>query len=178
MELKVGYSSGVIMAVSLLSLSGCMELGSFEERAVSERSTYRRIDLDPRTYASPRGEVVEESGGTGKKAAGGEVAAEIPKPEELPIDLPTVLRLAGTDSLEVRLADERLNEARARILAADMQFLPSITPVFGNNWHRGRLQDTGGAFLDVDKQNSLVASGVNADLHIGESVFASLAARR
>ena len=106
-------------------------------------------------------------------------SANIPKPEEFPIDLPMVLRLAGLNALDVRIAAERVNEARAQRLSADMQFLPAIRPAFENRWAYGRVQGTTGAFAQAHNKTSAL-EGVEAslDLHIGESLFASLAARR
>jgi len=45
-----------------------------------------------------------------------------------PIDLPTVLRLAGAQNLDVQIARERLNEAQASRETALEQFVPSLTP--------------------------------------------------
>jgi hypothetical protein len=54
------------------------------------------------------------------------------KPEELPIDLPTVLKLAGCDNLDYRAACVKLREARAVTLQAKLEFLPTLTPIFDN----------------------------------------------
>ncbi|HLX65056.1 MAG TPA: TolC family protein, partial [Planctomycetota bacterium] len=102
----------------------------------------------------------------------------LPKPTELPIDLPTVLRLAGCDNLEVHFACAALEEAEARTLAAKMTFLPSLYPQFINRWHQGQTQNSNGTFITVDKQNNFYGNGAVLDLHIGESIYATLAARR
>ena len=100
------------------------------------------------------------------------------KPTELPIDLPAVLRLAGCDSLDVRLATVRLEEAEGHTLAAKMQFLPTLSPILENRWHHGRAQNTNGTFIDVDKQSSRLGGVAHAEWHFGETIFQVLAARR
>ncbi len=100
------------------------------------------------------------------------------KPVELPIDLPTVLKLAGCDNLDIRLACARLDEAEAHTLAAKMQFLPTLTPFLENRWHHGRAQNTNGTFIDVDKQSSRGGGLARLEWHLGESIFQVLAARR
>lgn len=158
---------------SLLLFSGCMELSSRQDYGATEiRKDYRAIQISPHDY-----ETIEhrQAGPAANEAA---PPLDGLAPAEIPIDLPTVLRLAGTDALEVRLAGERVNEARGRTLAADMQFLPSISPAFVNRWHNGRAQTVQGTFIEVDKQSSLQGVGAAADWRLGESVFQSLAARK
>jgi outer membrane protein TolC len=163
------------MGVFVLFISGCMELSSPEGRDIPAiRDSYRPVNASliaetrrADTRRSNPAPAIDES-----------VPSEVRKPEELPIDLPTVLRLAGGDALEVRLANERVAEARARTLAADMQFLPSIQPNFVNRWHSGRTQAVNGPFLDVDKQNSQLGVSAYGEWRIGESLFQSLAARK
>ena len=50
------------------------------------------------------------------------------KPVELPIDLPTVLKLAGARNLDLQLAREKLAEARAQHEQSVLQFFPWIAP--------------------------------------------------
>lgn len=102
----------------------------------------------------------------------------VPRPQTLPIDLPTVLRLAGTDALEVKLAGERTAEASARRLGADMQFLPVVQLGYNNVWQQGETQNTNGTFLNVDKQSSQLGGGAALNLQIGEDIYRSLAARK
>jgi outer membrane protein TolC len=111
--------------------------------------------------------------------SGDELAVKIPQPAELPIDLPTVLRLAGVSVLDVKFAQEQLREARGRRLEADMSFLPTIRPLTQLHWDYGQVQDTGGTFqIAHDDQSALEAINATLDLHLGESIYASLAARR
>ena len=51
-----------------------------------------------------------------------------------PVDLPTVLRLAGAQNLEIQMARERLREAEAQRSSALERFFPWIAP--GVSYHR------------------------------------------
>src|SRR5205085_11475178 len=63
------------------------------------------------------------------------VTAQLPPPANksimntvFPIDLPTVLRLANAQNLDVQIARQRLEEAKAQNDSAAEQFLPWISP--------------------------------------------------
>src|SRR5689334_13324280 len=51
-----------------------------------------------------------------------------------PIDLPTALRLAGAQNLDIQIARERLREAQANRRSALEQFFPWVAP--GVQYHR------------------------------------------
>ncbi len=94
-----------------------------------------------------------------------ERAEELPSPvviealrESMPIDLPTALRLAGANHLQIALASERIREAAARLDQANVLWIPSVNLGIGYNRHDGRIQDTRGDILDVSRQ-SLYAGG-------------------
>lgn len=94
------------------------------------------------------------------------------------IDLPTVLRLAGAQNLDVQLATEKLNEARANEAGTLWQFFPWITPGVGYAAHDGRLQDVIGNVFDVHKQSYTVGPAVIARLDIGDAIYKRLAAKQ
>ncbi len=75
-----------------------------------------------------------------------------------PIDLANALGLGGADNLQVRLARTRLFQAQARQLEAKTLWLPSIRLGVGYNKHDGRLQETEGGVLEIDR-NSLFYGG-------------------
>ena len=58
------------------------------------------------------------------------------------IDLPTVLRLAGAQNLDVALARERLAEARAQHESTRLQFFPWLSPGITYRRHDNLIQDT------------------------------------
>ncbi len=75
-----------------------------------------------------------------------------------PIDLANALGLGGADNLQVRLARTRLFQAQARHLEAKTLWLPSIRLGVGYNKHDGRLQETVGNVIEVER-NSLFYGG-------------------
>jgi outer membrane protein TolC len=91
-----------------------------------------------------------------------------------PIDLPTVLRLAGAQNLDIQLAREKLNEARANRESAIERFLPWVSPGVTYRHHEGRLQDTQGNILDVSKQNYAAGGTIGAQWEIGDAIYKSL----
>jgi len=75
-----------------------------------------------------------------------------------PIDLANALGLGGADNVQVRLARTRLFQAQARHLEAKTLWLPSIRLGVGYNKHDGRLQETTGDVIEVER-NSLFYGG-------------------
>ena len=115
--------------------------------------------------------------------------------EHYVIDLPTVLRLAGTDNWGVRLAYERICEAQARLDAAEVMWLPSLNLGVGYTKHDGRIQATTGEVLDVSRNSFFVGGGavtadapttggaggparLFVDLSLADAIFQPLAARQ
>ncbi|OHB74224.1 MAG: hypothetical protein A2W17_02155 [Planctomycetes bacterium RBG_16_41_13] len=98
--------------------------------------------------------------------------------EKYPIDLTTVLRLAGAQPLELALVREKVHDAYAEVILSKERFIPNITPEIGFFRHEGEIQDTSGTFLETDKQ--FVSPGVNLNLEYspGEAVFSALAAQQ
>ncbi|MCI0457376.1 MAG: TolC family protein [Gemmataceae bacterium] len=84
-----------------------------------------------------------------------------PSADRHPIDLPTALRLAGANNLQIALAGERIREAQARLEAARAQWLPSLNAGLGYNHHDGRIQDTRGEILEVSRNALFVGGGPN-----------------
>lgn len=94
------------------------------------------------------------------------------------IDLPAAMRLAGAQNLDVQLAQERLDEARAAEDETLWQFFPTLGAGVGYAAHNGRIQDVGGTILDVDKQQVTFGPSLSASLDFGEAVYKRLAARQ
>jgi len=95
-----------------------------------------------------------------------------------PIDLPTALRLAGAQNLDVQIARERLREAEAQRDAAVYNFFPWLTPGVGYRRNDGRIQDIVGTVFDASKQQLTPGATLEARLELGESWFKVLAARQ
>src|SRR6266699_1376010 len=68
-----------------------------------------------------------------------------------PVDLPTALRLANAQNLDIQIAREKLIEAKANHESAVEQFFPWISPGAAYRRHEGRIQAVDGTMLDVDK---------------------------
>lgn len=96
----------------------------------------------------------------------------------LPIDLPTALKLAGAQNLDVAIARERVREAQALHDQARMQFLPWLTPGVGYRRHAGNIQDVGGTIFETTKQSYTAGAALTAQLDLGEAIYKSLATRK
>ncbi len=95
-----------------------------------------------------------------------------------PIDLPTVLRLAGAQSLDVQLARERLAEARAIHGGAVAQFFPTFTPGISYRRHDNNIQDVAGNVIEVHKQSYAPGATLGAQVDLGEAWYKQLAAKQ
>jgi outer membrane protein TolC len=105
--------------------------------------------------------------------------AQTKAPLPYAIDLPTTLRLAGAQNLDVQLAAERLNEARANRQSALEQFFPWIAP--GVAYHRrdGVAQAVpSGVISDAHFQSYSPGAGVSAQTAFGEAIYNALAAKQ
>lgn len=94
------------------------------------------------------------------------------------IDLPTALRLAKADNLDVQLAQERINEAKANHGSAIAKFLPWLTAGVAYRRHEGRTQAVDGTLVDVDKQSISIGPTITAQVDIGDALFTTLAAKQ
>ncbi|HZL43296.1 MAG TPA: TolC family protein, partial [Verrucomicrobiae bacterium] len=95
------------------------------------------------------------------------------------IDLPTALRLAGAQNLDIQIARERLNEARANHDSALEQFFPWISP--GITYHRrdGLAQAVpAGTVSRADFDSYAPGGTIGAQMEIGDAIYKSLASKR
>jgi outer membrane protein TolC len=109
--------------------------------------------------------------------AGLVLAADAPDQPQ-PIDLATALRLAGAQSLDIKLAQEKLTEARANQTSARAQFFPWLAPGVGYRRHDGNTQAVTGEILDVSKQAYSAGATLAAQLDLGDALNKTLAARQ
>jgi outer membrane protein TolC len=96
-----------------------------------------------------------------------------------PIDLPTVLRLAGAQNLDIQIARERLKEAEANRSSALEQFFPWLAP--GVSYHRrdGLAQSVpSGVISDANFQSYSPGATVGAQMDLGDAIYKSLAAKQ
>ena len=94
------------------------------------------------------------------------------------IDLPTVLRLANAQNLDIQIARERLNEAKANRDSAVEQFFPWISPGIAYRRHEGRIQDVAGNIFDADKQSYAAGGVFAAQADVGDALYKTLAAKQ
>ena len=111
-----------------------------------------------------------------KPAARAQVAT--PTLQEHSVNLATVMRLAGAQNLDIRLATERLAEAWAQHEAARMQFFPYLTPSFGFRRHEGNIQTVDGQIIDADKESLGIGVAVTLQLDLGEAYYKSLTTKK
>ncbi len=95
-----------------------------------------------------------------------------------PIDLPTALQLAGAQNLDIKIAREKLAEARADHESAVAQFFPWISPGITYRRHDNLIQDVGGNIIEVHKQSYAPGGTIGAQLDIGDAIYKSLAAKQ
>jgi outer membrane protein TolC len=112
--------------------------------------------------------------------AGGAASPSVAS-ENLPagrIDLPTALRLAGANNLDVQIAREKVNEARAASDSARARFFPWISPSVVVRRHDENIQAVNGPILDADKQSLAAGIALNAQLDLGETYYQNLVAKQ
>lgn len=95
-----------------------------------------------------------------------------------PIDLPSALKLAGAQNLDIKIARERLAEARANHASALAQFFPWISPGITYRQHDDKIQDVQGNIIDVNKSSYAPGAVLAAQVDIGDALYKSLAAKQ
>ena len=95
-----------------------------------------------------------------------------------PIDLPTVLRLAGAQNIDVQVAAEKLNEARAAEESTQLAFFPWVVAGAGYKAHNGAIQTVDGQIISTDKQSYNVGPTVGIQLDLGDALYKRLAAKQ
>jgi outer membrane protein TolC len=94
------------------------------------------------------------------------------------IDLPTALRLAGAQNLDVQIARAKLAEAKANHQSALAQFFPWVSPGITYRQHDDKIQDVSGNIIDVHKYSYAPGATVGVQLDLGDAMFKSLAANQ
>ena len=105
-------------------------------------------------------------------------AAVTPAGEVQPIDLPTALRLAGANNIDLALVREALVQAQAQNDAATWSFVPALNGGLGYVKHNGAIQDVSGNVIDAYKQLHSTVGGITSQVNLGDAIFQKLAASR
>ena len=94
------------------------------------------------------------------------------------IDLPTALKLAGAQNLDVQIARQSLAEAKANHESAVWQFFPWLSPGVGYRRHDDLIQETPGDIIEVHKDSYAVGPTLAAQLDLGDAIYKNLASRQ
>jgi outer membrane protein TolC len=111
-------------------------------------------------------------------AVSANAAISTPYGEVQPIDLPTALRLAGANNLDLALVRQALVQAQAQNDAATLSFVPALNGALGYVKHNGAIQDVSGNVIDAYKQLHSEVGGVTSQVSLGDAIFQKLAASR
>ena len=95
-----------------------------------------------------------------------------------PIDLATTLRLAGADNLSIRIAQEKLAEARADADVARERMYPWVTAGLGFRQHDNNGQTVEGRIVEADKRSFSTGIALNAQWDLGEVYYQKLVAQQ
>lgn len=101
------------------------------------------------------------------------------------IDLPSTLRLAAGQNLDLARSVEKVNLAAARSDQAYLSIVPDLAAGASFARQNGLLQEIGGAPIETERVNrsaglgtSTPVPGVGIELNLGEAIFDPLAARQ
>lgn len=96
-----------------------------------------------------------------------------------PIDLPTALRLAGAQNLDIQVARERLRDAEAHRVSALERFFPWFGGGIAYHRRDGRAQAVpAGTISKTDYESYAPGATVTAQVPLGDAIYDSLAARQ
>ncbi|MFO0849348.1 MAG: TolC family protein [Gemmataceae bacterium] len=98
--------------------------------------------------------------------------------QPLPIDLPTALRLAGSNPLDIAVAAERVRVAGAQLDRANVLWVPTLNLGVDYFRHDGRLQDIVGTVFTTSKSAILFGAGPQAVVPTADAWYVPLAARQ
>lgn len=79
-----------------------------------------------------------------------------------PVNLTTVLQLAGAENWRIHLAAERVHEAEANLDEAQAAWLPSLVAGLGYTKHDGKIQATNGEIVDVSRNALFIGGGARS----------------
>ena len=98
--------------------------------------------------------------------------------QQYPINLPTAMKLAGAEPLDIAIATARLQVASAQLQRANVLWLPSVQ--IGGDYFRqdGQIQDVVGNVFGTSKSTLMVGAGPGLSFAVSDAIFAPLAARQ
>ncbi len=102
--------------------------------------------------------------------------ADTDTPSAYPMDIATLLRLAGEKPLAIEIARAQARAAAAEEDAALMAWLPKLQPRIELLRHEGLLQHSGGGFESIDSRNSFGGIALDLRLQPGDAWYSELVA--
>ncbi len=101
-----------------------------------------------------------------------------PGDRPLAINLPTALKLAEVQPLDIAVASERIEQAAAQLRQAQALWLPTV--YLGTDYarHDGQIQDVNGNIVGTSKGALMVGAGPSAVFSLSDAILAPLSARQ
>jgi outer membrane protein TolC len=140
-----------LIALVLFVGAGCHSVDQHTPVVESEPSVVSRKLTEPSIELARHDEAASQS-----------PPAIPPLCSEYPVDLPTVLCLAGASNPTIALAREAVIAARAEQSQANALLLPTLHAGADFNSHQGNLESSRGVIVDVDRQSAFVGAGAAA----------------
>jgi outer membrane protein TolC len=103
---------------------------------------------------------------------------QAPSEKPLPINLPTALRLANVQPIDIALASQRVQLAVAQLERARVLWLPTINLGAEYSRHDGQIQETPGQVFGTSRSSVQVGAGPVAIFAVTDAIFAPLAERQ
>ncbi|CAN5345676.1 TolC family protein [soil metagenome] len=112
-----------------------------------------------------------------------EAASSVPIPdtnfeEQLPIDLPTVLRLVDANNPAIGFARAKVSEAQARLDKAELQWIPNLSVGAAYNHFDGQTQNQRGEVFGTSRGNLFAGGGIALGLDFAEAIYRPLIERQ
>ncbi len=182
---RPGVLVALLTSVSAVTFPGCLNLSdsypapprlswrSHDLGAPSVAEQTRDVASSPTTLAPPADLAVVKASAV-PPPVGSRVADPGPIPDimapaipgssvELPIDLPTALRLAERANPLIGEARARIGEALGRQQQARVELLPMLNMGASYNGHTGVIQQSTGKIIDVSRQSVYAGGGAGVD---------------
>ena len=96
----------------------------------------------------------------------------------MPINLETVLKLAGANNLKIAEIKSKHNLAKAKARKAQEWVYPTLNPGFLLMNTVGNVQNAEGTFLDTDKNSFWAGAAITANWSIGKSSYNYLSSKQ
>src|SRR5579883_915434 len=136
-------------------------------------------ELPPQLPSQMTGHAAGVPGGISAPSPGQvPLISQAPSEKPLPINLPTALRLANVQPIDIALASQRVQLAVAQLERARVLWLPTVLMGVDYFRHDGRIQDVAGNLFDTSNSSFMAGAAPVAVFAFSDALFAPLAARQ